>query len=163
MMRVLVTGMSGVGKSSVLDELRRRGYKTIETDYGGLTVTIADGETVWDEPAIQRLLSTEDADVLFLSGTAENMGKFREQFDRVILLSAPAEVMIQRLTSPTNNPYGRQPEHVAETLHNKETVEPLLRRIATIEIDTTPALDHVVTAMLEHIRPASAESQQTPR
>jgi dephospho-CoA kinase len=107
MKRVLVTGMSGVGKSSVLDELRRRGYKTADTDYGGLTVTTDNGETLWDESAMQQLLSTEDADVLFLSGTAGNMGKLREQFDHVTLLSAPAEVMVQRLTTRTNNPYGQ--------------------------------------------------------
>jgi dephospho-CoA kinase len=34
MARVLVTGMSGTGKSTVLDELRRRGYHTVDTDYG---------------------------------------------------------------------------------------------------------------------------------
>jgi RNase adaptor protein for sRNA GlmZ degradation len=162
MKRVLVTGMSGVGKSSALDELRRRGYKSVDTDYGDLTVTTDDGETVWDEPAIQRLLSTEDADVLFVGGTAENMGRFRQQFDCVILLSAPANVMVQRLTTRTNNPYGRQPEQVATTLRYKDTVEPLLRRIATIEIDTTPNLDQVVTAMLEHVRPASTEGRQDP-
>ena len=162
MMRVRVTGMSGVGKSSALDELRRRGYKAVDTDYAGITVTTDDGETIWEEAAIQRLLSTEDADVLFVSGTVENMGSFREQFDRVILLSAPADVLVQRLTTRTNNPYGRQPEQVAATLRYKDTVEPLLRRIATIEIDTTPNLDQVVTAMLEHVRPASTEGRQDP-
>ena len=66
MKRVLVTGMSGVGKSSALDELRRRGYKTVDTDYDGLTVTTNSGETTWDERRIQQLLSTEDADLLFI-------------------------------------------------------------------------------------------------
>jgi adenylate kinase len=35
MVRVLVTGMSGVGKTTVLDELRRRGHFAVDTDYGG--------------------------------------------------------------------------------------------------------------------------------
>jgi predicted ATPase len=30
--RVLVTGMSGTGKSSLLDELAARGYRTVDTD-----------------------------------------------------------------------------------------------------------------------------------
>ena len=51
----------------------------------------ADRDWVWREDRIQDLLSTEDADVLFLSGCAENMGKFLPQFDHVILLSAPAD------------------------------------------------------------------------
>jgi dephospho-CoA kinase len=35
MARVLVTGMSGAGKSTVLEELRRRGLLTVDTDYDG--------------------------------------------------------------------------------------------------------------------------------
>ena len=35
MKRILITGMSGNGKTSVLDELARRGYCTVETDVGG--------------------------------------------------------------------------------------------------------------------------------
>ena len=31
---VLVTGMSGVGKSTALTELARRGYVTVDTDEG---------------------------------------------------------------------------------------------------------------------------------
>jgi dephospho-CoA kinase len=151
MKRVLVTGMSGVGKSSVLDELRQRGYKTVDTDDDGLAEAAADGQTRWDEQRLQAVLSTEDADVLFVSGTADNMGRFRRQFDHVILLSAPAPVMVERLTTRTNNPYGQRPEQVVESLDYKETVEPLLRAIATMEIDTQPPLDQVVAAVLDHV------------
>lgn len=34
MRRVLITGMSGTGKSSLLQELAARGYRTVDTDYG---------------------------------------------------------------------------------------------------------------------------------
>jgi hypothetical protein len=46
MARVLVTGMSGAGKTAVLDELRRRGYLTVDTDYDSWV--LPDG--TWDEP-----------------------------------------------------------------------------------------------------------------
>lgn len=35
MARILITGMSGVGKSTLLDELARRGRTTVDTDYDG--------------------------------------------------------------------------------------------------------------------------------
>src|SRR4051794_7170333 len=35
MARILVTGMSGTGKSSVLAELGRRGYRVVDTDDAG--------------------------------------------------------------------------------------------------------------------------------
>ena len=46
MARVLITGMSGAGKSSVLQELARRGYRVVDTDYGDYHET-ADGERLW--------------------------------------------------------------------------------------------------------------------
>ena len=38
MRRILVTGMSGTGKSSALAELARRGFRTVDTDEPGWTV-----------------------------------------------------------------------------------------------------------------------------
>jgi ATP-dependent phosphoenolpyruvate carboxykinase len=37
---VLVTGMSGTGKSSALAELARRGHRVVDTDYGGWTENV---------------------------------------------------------------------------------------------------------------------------
>ena len=112
MKRVLLTGMSGTGKSSVLAELRARGFKTVDTDDGGWTeqVEVAANagsapamEWLWREDLMARLLSTEDADVLFVSGAARNQTKFYPRFDHIVLLTAPVPVMIERLTRRTNN------------------------------------------------------------
>ena len=37
---VLVTGMSGTGKSAALVELARRGHRVVDTDYGGYAVEV---------------------------------------------------------------------------------------------------------------------------
>ena len=75
MKRVLLTGMSGTGKSSVVQELIARGYKAVDTDYGFCEVE-PDGRQRWREDAIEKLLTTEDADVLFVAGCEENQGTF---------------------------------------------------------------------------------------
>ncbi len=75
MKRVLITGMSGTGKSTVIAKLAARGYKAIDTDYGDWHewVDVAgERDWVWREDRIQQLLMTEDADVLFVSGTSSN-------------------------------------------------------------------------------------------
>ena len=73
--------------------------------------------------------------------------------DHIVLLSAPAHVLVERLTTRTNNPYGKKSDEVAETLRLLQTVEPLLRGPATLEIDTSTPLEHVITAILDHVLP----------
>ncbi len=127
--RVLVTGMSGTGKSTVLGELERRGHVVVDTDYGGWT--LPDG--TWDEPRISQLLA-DHRDVV-VSGTVDNQGRFYDRFDHVVLLSAPLQVLLQRLRSRTNNPYGKSEVEAGEVANYVETVEPLLRRGATVELN----------------------------
>jgi len=131
----------------VLGELAARGYKTVDTDCGDWTERVAD-EWLWREERIAGLLTTEDAKVLFVSGTVRNQVKFYGQFDHVVLLSAPTEVMRERLRSRTNNPYGKNADELAEVLAFKETVEPALRRAADVEIDTSEPLEQVVTRIV---------------
>jgi shikimate kinase len=152
--------MSGTGKSSVQAELRERGFKTVDTDYGGWSEQVdvtASGdppsrEWLWREDLMARLLATEDADVLFVSGATRNQTKFYPQFDHVVLLTAPVAVITERLTRRTNNPYGKDPAELAEVLGLKETVEPALRRAADLEIDTNIPLNEVVETILTFCR-----------
>ena len=159
MKRVLLTGMSGTGKSSVITELAARGYKAVDTDDDGLSelVSVPDDEPtgldpgqdwVWREDRIRDLLSTDDAEVLFLSGCSPNQGKFYPQLDHVVLLTAPADVIVERLATRTNNPYGKRPEEVARVLGLLQTIEPLLRRGAGHVVDTSVPLDQVVATVL---------------
>jgi shikimate kinase len=151
--------MSGTGKSTVIMELAARGYKAVDTDYDGLSelVSVPDDEPtgldpgqdwVWREDRIQDLLSAGDTDVLFVSGCAPNQGKFYPQFDHIVLLTAPAHVIVERLATRTNNPYGKRPEEVARVLGLLQTVEPMLRRGAGHVIDTSGPLDQVVAKVL---------------
>jgi hypothetical protein len=85
---VLVTGMSGTGKSSALAELAHRGYRVVDTDYGDW---IEQGsERLWREDRIDALLSEHDDGLLFVSGCVPNQGKFYPRFDAVVLPSAAA-------------------------------------------------------------------------
>jgi shikimate kinase len=87
--------------------------------------------------------------VLIVSGTAANQGKFHARFDQSILLSAPAHVIVERLSSRTNNRYGKHPEELARVLQHVQTVEPLLRRAASAEIDTSAPPGQVVQSIRE--------------
>jgi shikimate kinase len=124
-----VTGMSGAGKTTVLAVLSGRGVATIDTDYDDWV--LPDG--TWDEPRLDQLLA--DHRDIVVSGTVSNQGSFYDRFEHVVPLSAPVEVLLGRVGTRTNNPYGREPEQRAEIIRYVATVEPLLRRGATLEVD----------------------------
>ena len=167
MKRVLLTGRSGTGKSTVINELAARGYKAVDTDDHWLSEWVAvplDEPTgpgpgqdwVWREDRIQQLLSTDDAEVLFLSGCSPNQGRFYPQFDHIVLLTAPAAVLVARLANRTTNPYGKHPAEVARVLALQQTVEPLLRAGAGLEVDTNAPLDQVLATVLRLVQPPPA-------
>jgi len=158
--RVLVTGVSGVGKSTTVRELARRGLKAVDLDDPAWSewVDSPDGDGpspphpgqdwLWRADRVGRLLATQDADVLVVGGCAPNLGAFRDRFDVIVLLSAPAVVMASRLGDRDGSAYGTHPEELARSLRFKETVEPRLRAIADVEIDTTAPLDDAVATIL---------------
>jgi shikimate kinase len=148
MKRILLTGMSRTGKSSVIAELRARGYPAVDMDEPGWSEHAPDGDWIWREDRVRELLEQEPGEILFVSGCATNQGQFYAHFDAIVLLSAPAAVLIERLTTRMNNPYGKRPKELAEVLGYLETVEPLLRRGATHEIDTRLPLEQVVAKVL---------------
>lgn len=140
---VLVTGMSGVGKSVALTELARRGYVTVDTDEGSWIEVVA-GEPLWRGALINELLDRPRERPLFIQGTVANQGHFYERFDAIVLLSAPTDVVLDRLERRTNNPFGKTAEQRLQILADIAEVEPLLRQAATHEIDTTAPLSEVV-------------------
>lgn len=139
--------MSGVGKSSLLAELARRGFRTVDTDYGDYHETV-DGEQLWREDRIAALLAQDGP--LFVQGTTRNQVVFYPLFDHIVLLSAPADVLVERLTTRTTNPYGKNPAEIEETLGYRETVEPLLRQAATLEVVTTVPVAQVADIVVAH-------------
>ena len=147
MVRVLVTGMSGTGKSTVLHELATRGYRTVDTDTDEWCerVDLEDGtrDWIWRASAMDALLSAPDDRSLFVAGCKTNQGSFYDRFDAVALLSAPLEVLMSRVQSRSTNPYGSTAADRSLIRRHLHEVQPLLRSSATVEIDATQELRFV--------------------
>lgn len=162
MVRVLLTGMSGAGKSTVLAELARRGHRVVDTDDPGwseeLPAPEGGVEQLWVEPRVAALLAAHD-DVV-VSGCARNQGRFA--FDVVVLLSAPAEVLLSRLATRTTNPFGRSEADRARVLADLEAVEPLLRASATEEVRTDRPLLQVVADVVAGVERAVRAGGRRP-
>ena len=157
MSRVLLTGMAGTGKSTALAELGRRGYRVVDTNHPGwreyrkYVAPVDDlhrGEFLWVEERMTQLLDADDRRSLFVAGGARNQSKFYERFDAVVLLTAPADVMLDRVARRTTNDYGKTALERAEMLADLAEVEPLLREACTHELDATRPLADIVADLI---------------
>ncbi|MCZ2828963.1 AAA family ATPase [Modestobacter sp. VKM Ac-2986] len=143
---VLLTGMSGAGKSTVLSELGRRGHAVVDTDVGGW---VAEGpERHWHAGRLTGLLDAHTDGHLFLAGTVAGQGAWYPRFDAVVLLTAPLEVLLDRVATRTTNDFGKDAAGRAAVVRDAMAVEPLLRRDATAVVDTRRPLPAVVAAVL---------------
>jgi broad-specificity NMP kinase len=154
MVKILVTGMSGTGKSSVLRELSLRGHETVDTDsdsWSEFVPSPEDGRSldwIWREDRISRLLDSHSDGVLYVSGCKSNQGRFYERFDAVVLLSAPAETILERMRVRDTNDYGKSERERRQVLDDVLRVEPLLRASSTLELDTRRPLSTVADALV---------------
>jgi adenylate kinase family enzyme len=147
--RVLITGMSGTGKSTALAALAKRGFEVVETDVPPWSEwSDEEGGYVWREDVIDELLSRECTTTLYMSGTVSNQGRFYDRLDAIVLLSAPEEVLLARIDSRTDNAYGKASEERQRIIDEIARIEPLLRTTCTHEIDTTKPVADVVADLV---------------
>ncbi len=134
---VFITGMSGVGKTSILDELSKSGINVVDSDYGYTIKNEDTEETLWDENKIMRLIDEYKNTHLVLSGCYANQSKFYKYFAYVVLLKADLKIIMQRINHRTNNDYGKSLEDKRDIINNLTYVQPLLEKSADIVIDTS--------------------------
>jgi len=156
--------MSGTGKSTLIAELAARGHRAVDLDcdefseWAGVepghdsapgSSVLPDRDWIWREDRVRDLLARDEGEALFVSGCAANMTVFLPRFDDVVLLHAPADVIVERLAGRTGGEYGARSAEVSRVRELIESVEPMLRRIATHELDTSGCLEDVVAAVLK--------------
>jgi hypothetical protein len=167
----LVEGLAGVGKSSVYEELIRRGYKAISTDRAWKYCADPDTDlagrpirhdnSVWDEHKAVSELESPETDVLFVCGSSRNRDRFLPYFTKVFNLRIDDDTMRRRLQERTNNDFGKQPEEVELMLGLNRSDE---RPAGATDVDATQPLPQVVDELLRlaNCRPMASDSTLTP-
>jgi gluconate kinase len=166
----LVEGLSGAGKSSVYEELIRRGYKAISTDRAWKCHADPDtgrgranryDNSMWDEQKAVSELESPEPDVLFVCGSSRNRDRFLPYFTKIFNLRIDDDTMRRRLQERTNNDFGKQPEEVELMLRLNRSAE---KPAGALDVDATQPLDQVVDELLRlaNCRAVNSDSRLTP-
>jgi hypothetical protein len=158
----LVEGLSGAGKSSVYEELIRRGYKAISTDRAWKSSPDPDtAHSMWDPQRAVSELENPEPEVLFVCGSSRNRDRFLPYFTKTFNLRIDDDTMRRRLRERTNNDYGKQPEEVELMLRLNRSDE---KPAGAIDVDATQPLDQVVDELLRlaDCRTVASDSTLTP-
>lgn len=157
----LIDGVSCAGKTSVCDELQRRGYRVIHGDdelaYWGdpRTGEHVDGNSderrswIWDVEKVRALAADQKHAATFFCGGSRNSERFIGLFDEVFVLEIDIDTLNRRLAARPEDEWGgtaSEGEAFARLQH--ETREGLPEN--AIIIDATAPLASVVDAILEH-------------
>ena len=168
---MLVTGISGAGKSTVCDALHARGYEAHDIDLDGNAAWINrqtgrswppdqrpdTGAPDWFEQyewrvvpeKVEALAARARDQLIFLAGMASNGHEVWHLFSRVIYLSIDEPTLRRRIESRTTNDFGRTSNELAAILEWHEFAERQHRQAGATIIDATLPSDRVVDAVLE--------------
>lgn len=157
----LIEGLSGTGKTTVGEELLKRGFRVIDADkafgyYGDPKTKLPTKNKsqinwLWDKDKIKQELDGVE-DVTFISGGAMNQNEFMQHFAKVFTLYVDDDTLKNRLLSRTNNDFGKKPKDLTQQLEwNKGTIDYAKQR-GTILIDATKPVEAVVDEILSYIK-----------
>jgi len=112
----LIEGVSGTGKTSVCNELQRRGYHAIHGDRelayqgdpetGEPTDGFAHEHHIWHVDKVKALMANQDEAVTFFCGGSRNFAKFIDLFDGVFVLEVDLDTLNRRLDERPDSEWG---------------------------------------------------------
>lgn len=166
---VLVSGLSGTGKSTVYRRLRELGFDAWGFDedrFGerlhrgsGLPVSFptdrhdSDGsvdlEFTVHHDKIHELAQGSAGRTVFLCGGASHEFTFWQLLDLVIYLTVDDETLRRRLANRADNGYGKTADELAGILKCNQNFEGIYRERGAVIIDAARPIDEVVTDVID--------------
>jgi len=157
----VIDGVSCAGKTTVCNELQRRGYHAIHGDrelayWGDLkTGEPVDGSPdehrtwIWDVEKVSALVADQNHVATFFCGGSRNADRFIDVLDGVFVLEIDLDTLNRRLAARPEHAWGgtaSEGESFARFQHATKEGLPT----NAISIDATAPLSSVVDTILDH-------------
>jgi dephospho-CoA kinase len=161
-MKVFITGMAGVGKTTMSKMIAKRGYKIIDVDavlglcawthnetkerveganLDDVSLDFMDvHEYECDMKTLEVMISGSDQHV-FVFGCVGDNTDFIPLFDRVFLLQCSPEVLITRLNNRDTNSLGKRKEMQERILAWRVVFDDLMLKAGAVSINTEQELE----------------------
>jgi len=153
----LVEGLSGTGKTTVADELQRRGHHVVHGDRelayqgdprtGEPTDVGAHEHHLWDLQKVRALVGDLEHPATFFCGGSRNFADVLDLFDQVVVLEVDLDTLHRRLDARPNEEWGGgRPTDRARIVHWHQTGTDVPQD--GIAIDATAPVGQVVDEIL---------------
>lgn len=169
--RYYITGVCGTGKTTVAEELNKRGYYAIDQDskeYGicswknnetkeqaefeyGIGKEFLEAHDWYADVERLKKLLDKASDVAFVCGVSANQNDYLDIFDKVFLLQCQPEVFTKRVDVRENNDFGKHPSEKQHILDWYKELEDGLINKGAIIINSDKPISSVVDEILNNI------------
>lgn len=168
---IYVTGISGAGKSTIAEELKKRGYEAYDADSEGFNA-FYDRETgekietskndnphspewgkkyIWktSRKKVEELVAKAKKETIFLCGSSSNEKEIWDLLTKVICLVLDEKTLRHRIATRTSNDFGKADHELVDILEWNKASEENYRKVGASIVDTTQPLNVIVDEILK--------------
>lgn len=166
----LITGLPGSGKSTVCEELKRRGYEAYDGDYDHLAHWFdAEGNVAEDtaekrtpefvqthtraisEKTIAEFAHKASETDVFICNDPENEDILASYFTHIFALVLDESIREQRVANRKNNPWGKLPHEKARDQLIRPIAEKRYQQSNYTKVDANRPTDEVTDSILQYL------------
>lgn len=166
-MKIYITGLSGTGKTSIVEVLLKKGIRAIDIDDDlcHWENKLTSEHTEWhpgkddewhqkhtwlcDVEGLKKMLA--EAEHIVVVGLADNQGDYLPLFDKVFVLRCRPEVFLARIEARTNNDFGKLPPEQRKLLNWERTFEAEMMQKGAVPLDAERPLEVVVRDIISSL------------